>query len=162
MPLWLLLVASFCHLAPLIVPLSWIFSLVVIILLPASLVLRLSILELMYTDVWCPSESLLDKCCPLNVWSDPEVLLSSDGRISCPLPLSTGKGRPIGNTNHWSACLTSLAMLIEVWPVVFSPILTALVDAWPAVLSSPLDRKRTSRSMALSTSVTLVFCCDNR
>ena len=75
------------HLVPLIMPSSCVFSSAVIILLPASLVLRLWRFELMLADIWYPPESFLDKHCPLNIWSESEALPSSNGRISHPLPL---------------------------------------------------------------------------
>ena len=97
MPLCLLSADSFHHLAPLIITLSCILSSAVIVLLPVSLVLRLWRLELVYTDIWCPPESCLDKHYPFDVWSKSEVLPSSDARIYYPLPLSMGKGRPISD-----------------------------------------------------------------
>ena len=57
----------FHHLAPLIVPLSCVLDLTVISLLPVSLVLGFLRLEFVYTELWHPLESLLDKFCPLNV-----------------------------------------------------------------------------------------------
>lgn len=96
---------SFCHLASSISFLSSVLNLTVIVLFAASVVLKLSKLELVYTKLWWSPESIWDKHCPLDIWSESYSLSLFDDRVACPWPLFMGEGVPSGDASCWPVCL---------------------------------------------------------